>query len=82
MPKRAYVSLNDEGRWALFAGDGSEDFPEVLAVGDPFEPGESIRAVMEQLEYWASENDYVIVPPDYSKNDDISLDDLTDLTGE
>ncbi|MDX2161555.1 MAG: hypothetical protein SF162_09540 [bacterium] len=76
MSKRAYVDVNADGYWALFEGDGSEDEPILLAVGDVFEPGAPIREVMEGLESWAAANDYVIVPPAYSKRADLDLDDL------
>ena len=75
MPKRAYVDVNSDGFWTLYAGDGSEDEPEVLAVGDPFEPGTSILDVMDGLQAWATENDYVIMQPAYSQGD-ANLDDL------
>ncbi len=74
--KRAYVDVNAEGYWALFEGDGTEDEPILLAVGDAFEPGDPINEVMDGLQSWAGENGYVILPPVYSKNDDVNLDDL------
>lgn len=74
--KRAYVDVNTEGYWALFEGDGTEDTPILLAVGDLFEPGDPINEVMDGLQAWANENGYVIVPPAYSKNDTFNLDDL------
>ena len=67
MADKAYIGLNDEHCWTIYYGDGSEDEEIVLAVGGHFEPGEDIRLVMNDLLQWADENDYVIVPPRYSK---------------
>ncbi len=75
MPKRAYIDVNADGLWALYAGDGSDDEPQVLAVGEAFEPGAPIREVMDALQAWADANDTVIIPPDYSKQD-ANFDDL------
>ena len=76
MTKREYVDVNHDGFWALFEGDGSEDEPLLLALGDEFIPGAPILEVMDGLQAWAADNDYVILPPLYSKRDDLDLDDL------
>jgi|GEM_PF-1124245 len=77
MPEKAYIGLNDDLRWTLYYGDGSEDEKFVLAVGRPFRQGKAIRAALDELIAWADENDFVLDTPLYSKTD-IALQDLID----
>lgn len=65
MSQRAYLGLTDDYEWAVFFGDGTEDEPIILAVGQPFVPGRAIREAVESLEAWAEENGYQLAPPDY-----------------
>jgi hypothetical protein len=65
MSQRAYIGLTDEYEWAVFFGDGTEDEPIILAVGQPFVPGRAIREAVESLEVWAAENGYQLAPPDF-----------------
>jgi hypothetical protein len=66
MSERAYIGLTDDQQWAIFYGNGTGDEPYALAVGRPFTPGDEIREAVAELELWAQENGYVLVPPDYS----------------
>jgi hypothetical protein len=69
MAEKAYIGLNEENCWTLYYGDGTEDQKFVLAVGQPFEPGEAIREVINEMEQWAWENGYELNAPLYSKAD-------------
>lgn len=77
MPEKAYIGLNDDLRWTLYEGDGSEAETFVLVVGRPFRHGKAIRAALDELIAWADENGYVLDAPLYSKTD-IALQDLID----
>ncbi|HLU09925.1 MAG TPA: hypothetical protein VK003_09685 [Oceanobacillus sp.] len=66
MSERAYLGLTDEQDWAIFYGDGTEDEPIILAVGRPFTPGDDIWDAVAELEAWAQENGYYLMPPKYS----------------
>jgi len=65
----AYIQLTPDGDWAVYWGDGSEDEPYVLAVGQPFEPGAAMRDAIAELEAWAEANGYALVTPNYNPND-------------
>ena len=77
MPEKAYIGLNEDHCWTLYYGDGSEDEKIILAVGEPFESGKAIRAVLDEMIAWAEENGYVLDAPLYSKSD-LTLEDIID----
>jgi len=70
----AYIGLTGDGYWALFQEDASGE-PVLLAVGDPFEPGDAIRPAVAALTEWAAAYGYRIVTPRYGLSE-VSLEDL------
>jgi hypothetical protein len=75
MAHPAYISLNTDAEWTVFAGDGSEETLMPLAIGQLFEPGEAILDAVAELQAWADENGYDLVTPHYHLHD-IALQDL------
>jgi hypothetical protein len=75
MADQAYIGLTDDGYWALFYGDGTEDERCVLTVGQPFEPGEAIQDAVAELARLALENGYDVIVPHYGLHD-IPLQDV------
>lgn len=73
----AYIHLTPDGAWALYAGDGSEAEPVLLAVGDAFEPGVAMPDAVAGLEAWAAANGYTLVTPRFA-GADVPLDALNE----
>jgi hypothetical protein len=75
MSEPAYIALDKDGYVAVFWGDGTEAYKEVILRGPRPTNSQELVAIIDHLRLWAEDEGYTVVVPAYDLEvPDIEID--------
>lgn len=65
MSEPAYIALDKDGHVAVFWGDGTEAYKEIILRGPRPADSQELIAIIEDLRLWAEGEGFIVIVPAY-----------------